>query len=117
MTPFGAFAAKHWEISARLGMLRDCTFLQPGGGVPKTVKVRWCEPDETFMSGARSKQYEIEYLATDMPHLAEGDALSVEDRPGCKTDFYVREAPFVDPEGGEDGTYRRALLTREKARS
>lgn len=112
-------SGRFWKAFERAGMLVKCWYIAPGGGVRTQVLVRWKEPDEVgALTGARSKDFAIEYRHADMPDLAEGDELSIEEvAAGCTSDFVVREAPLVDIENGDDGTYRYAFLTRVKARS
>lgn len=94
-------------------MLVSCFYIASGGGVRTEVKVRWKEPDNESLSGQRSRDYAIEYRVADMPDLAEGEVLAIEDRAaGCPSDFKVREEPYVDIENGDDGAYRYALLTK-----
>jgi hypothetical protein len=110
-------SSRFWSAFDRANMLVDCTFFQKGGNVPKTVKVRWSEPDRIDeFRGTQSKQYEIEYRVADMPDLQEGDPLSIAESDTCSTDYRVRVAPYVDENGGADGVYKRAILTREVAR-
>lgn len=77
---------------------------------PFSMMVAWHEPDLVDMLTARqSKEFEIEFVATDAPLLREGDEVEV-----GGTRYTVRRAPFVSGagEGGIDGTFRRAVLTR-----
>ena len=104
---------RFWNAFERAGMLVSCFYIAPGGGVRTEVKVRWKEPDREALGGQMTRDYAIEYRVADLPDLAEGDVLSIEDRAvGCPSDFRVRETPFVDIENGDDGAYRYALLTR-----
>lgn len=99
--------AHFWAEFEDAGMLVDCTFLLPGGRVTRTVKVGYTQPDDMPFAGTRSTQHMIEYQTADMPDLKEGDELLVNG-----VTFKVREASFVDPEGGSNGFFRKALLTR-----
>jgi hypothetical protein len=111
MSIFTDFADVHWAASAAAGMLTDCT---PRGKT--AVKVKFEEPDLLDLNGSQSKQFLIEYRKADMPTLAEGDSLSIVERDGVIAKYSVREAPYVDPQRGQDGTYRCAVLTRDRAR-
>lgn len=110
------YVDEFWLAFEAAGMLVDCTFLQPGGHVPKTVKVRWKEPDVEDMNGHQSKYFEIEYRHKDMPLLVEGDRLAIAESDDVTTDYRVRRPPYVNEESGSDGSYRCAVLTREAAR-
>lgn len=107
-----------WQACTDAGMFVECTFARRGCTELKTVMVAWREPDNELMNGSRSKDFEIEYRVADMPDLAEGDLLSIEEPNGaCVADYRVREDPYVNVESGDDGTYKCALLTRETPRS
>lgn len=110
-------ADEFWSAFEDAGMLTKCYFLAPGSGARKSCLVRWKEPDRETLTGQQSKDFEIEYRHADMPNLAEGDPLSIEEIVGCTSDFRVRSHPYVDAENGDDGTYRCALLTRERVRA
>lgn len=106
-----------WKAFEKAGMLATCYFIAPGGSVRKSCKVRWTEADVETLGGQQTKDFEIEYRHADMPNLAEGDVLSIDEPIGCNSDYHVREAPYVHAQDGDDGIYKRAKLTRVKARS
>ena len=66
-------------------------------------------PDAFTDAGAQSTDWLIEYATGDAPKLAEGDEVEIEE-----VVYRVRRAPYVSAggEGGVDGTFMRALLTR-----
>lgn len=112
------YADEFWQAFEDAGMLVECTFAPRGCTELKTVMVAWREPDNELMNGSRSKDFEIEYRVADMPDLTEGDLLSIEEPNALgKADYRVRADPTVNVESGDDGTYKCALLTRERARS
>lgn len=79
------------------------------GVKPYAMKVGFERPDMLTNAAAQSTDWEIEYVATDAPLLAEGDEVEIEE-----VVYRVRRAPYVSAggEGGVDGTFMRALLTR-----
>lgn len=89
------------------------------GGRTATVQVGYRQPTENIFGQQASQQHAIDYRASDLPKLAEGDPVSFLDDDGAviKTRrFKVREAPFVpgDAIAGTqgDGFWKRALLTQ-----
>lgn len=126
-------ASVFWPAFRDVGMLKLATvapsgglYIEPGYWQPGycgaegelDAYVGYVEPDrERFGGGARSKEYEIEYQASELPDLAEGDIVTIwsDDTKTQGTEYKVREAPFVHGDehgGGEDGTFKRALLTK-----
>lgn len=106
-----------WQALADAGMLRRALVKQRGKPAA-TVWVGYEEPATMRFGGARSIDYQIEYQFADLPFLVEGDSVTLLDNsdiPVPKQKFVVRESPFVSdiPAQGSDGTYRRALLTRD----
>lgn len=106
-----------WTAFRDAGFLKLATVKMRTGGAAVDVHVGYVEPDrERFGGGARSKDYEIEYQAADLPKLAEGDAVTIwtDDTKVSGTKFRIREAPFVPevPAEGNDGYFKRALLTK-----
>ena len=67
-------------------------------------------PDAFTDAGAQSTDWLIEYATGDAPKLAEGDEVEIDE-----VVYRVRRPPFVSDSGvgGIDGTFRRAILTRE----
>lgn len=117
-TPRDFHSAEFWDAFAEEpGMLAKCYFVAPGGDVRQSCLVRWKEPDRETLTGQQSKDFEIEYRRADMPDLAEDDLLSIEEPVGCTSDFRVRQHPYVDVEGGDDGVYLCAYLTRVTVRA
>ena len=105
-----SFAAKFATAVDRAGMRVDvkCS--------PKDCTVDAYEfraalerPDAFTDAGAQSTDWLIEYATGDAPKLAEGDEVEIEE-----VVYRVRRAPYVSAggEGGVDGTFMRALLTR-----
>ena len=113
MSLFSDMADLHWAKSGSSGMMTDCT---PRGKT--AVKVKFDEPDDPNVGGigAQSKQSVIEYRHADMPTLRQGDQLTIVERDGTAAKYHVRQAPYVDPDRGADGTYRCAILTRDRPR-
>lgn len=96
-----------WPAFAAAGMLREATI---AGSPPQSVMVGWIEPDaQLFVGGIQSKQYEIEYLSSELPDLKEDDEMEI-----AGVQYRVRRDPYVSEMAaqGNDGTYRRALLTK-----
>jgi len=110
-------ASLFWPAFRDAGLLRLATVKMRAGGPAVDVDVGYVEPDmPRFGTAVRSRDYEIEYQTADLSKLAEGDTLTVwddrEKTSGVK--FRVREAPFVPDTAieGNDGFFRRALLTK-----
>ena len=103
-------AAHFWSAFAASGMLTTAFVRLHDEPEPLKVNVGWIEPNvQLFVGGIQSKQYEIEYLSSDLPDLKEGDEMEI-----AGVQYRVRRDPYV-PEmaaQGNDGTYRRALLTK-----
>lgn len=104
-------ASVFWPAFKAAGMLRPVKVKQA------VVWVGYVEPDTLRFDQTRSTDYEIEYQTADLPNLAQGDPVLLLDAalvPIAKAKFRVREAPFVPdiPAEGNDGTFRRALLTK-----
>lgn len=99
------------------GFTKLATVKQSGAPV-KDVDVDYVEPDtERFGSDVRSKDYQIEYQAADLPKLVEGDAVTIwvdYTKSAVRGKFRVRQSPFVPevPAEGNDGYFKRALLTK-----
>lgn len=76
---------------------------------PYDLSVGFERPDMLTNAAAQSTDWEIEYVASAAPLLAEGDEVEIEE-----VLYRVRRAPYVSAggEGGVDGTFMRALLTR-----
>jgi len=111
VTLFDSFEDVHWAAGIAAGMYVACT---PRG--KPTIYVKFEEPDLLDMNGSQSKEYLIEYRQKDMPFLVEGFSLSITERDGTIAKYTVRKPPYVDPSRGQDGTYRCAVLTRDRAR-
>ena len=74
-------------------------------------------PDTVRVTGSVSDDHEIEYVADDLPDLAERDRVDLLDDDGVAITgkaFTVRQAPYVTDNPGDDqsGYFKRALLTR-----
>lgn len=74
-------------------------------------------PDVLRVNGSQSSEHQIEYVADDLPDLAEGhlvDLLDADGNPISGQSFRVREPSFVldDISADESGYFRRALLTK-----
>lgn len=104
------FAAAFQEAAGDAGFLLVATVRPVDCGVkPYAMDVGFERPDMLTNAAAQSTDWEIEYVATDAPLLAEGDEVEIEEIV-----YRVRRAPYVSAggEGGVDGTFMRALLTR-----
>lgn len=104
------FATRFAAAADRAGM-RVAVLCRPHDCAVRPYKFRAAleRPDLLTTVGAQSTDFEIEYVSTDAPLLAEGDAVEIDE-----VVYRVRAAPRV-PDGGVggiDGTFRRALLTR-----
>ena len=105
-----AFAAAFQEAAGDAGFLLVAIVRPKDCGVkPYAMDVGFERPDMLTNAAAQSTDWEIEYVATDAPLLAEGDEVEIEE-----VVYRVRRAPYVSAggEGGVDGTFMRALLTR-----
>lgn len=74
-------------------------------------------PDNVRLGGSLSRDYEIEYVATDLPDLAEDQRVDFLDEDGDEISgqaYRVRQAPSVTDNPGDDqsGYFLRALLTK-----
>ena len=96
-----------WPEFKEAGMLRLASTILPGCTEATEFDVRLVMPDVITANGQVSREYAIEYQHADAPTLAEGAEVLID----C-TLYLVREDPFVDEEGGADGYFRKALLTR-----
>ena len=96
-----------WQTFEDAGMLVEASVLYAGGSTPVTAQVGYEKPDVQDFAGTQSKQYVMEYQHVDLPYLAEGDQVIIAD-----STFIVREPPVDLEEGGANGTFRKALLTR-----
>jgi hypothetical protein len=98
-----------WPEFKAAGFLDAATVTS--GGVTVDVDVAYERPDTLrFDNQTRSTEHLIEYQHHDLPDLAEGDELVIENIGS----FKVRSVPFVsdNPEHGIDGFFRRAILTK-----
>lgn len=105
-----AFAAKFAEAVDAAGM-RVAVLVRPADCAERLYEfmAAFERPDVFTNANAQSSDWEIEYVATDAPLLAEGDEVEIDE-----VVYKVRQAPTVPPvgAGGVDGTFKRALLTR-----
>ncbi len=88
-------------------MLATASVLYQGEAEPiEPVYVGFSQPDMQDFAGQQSKQYVMEYLHSDLPDLAEGDQVIIDNSA-----YIVRQPPTVNEEGGANGTFRKVLLT------
>lgn len=75
-------------------------------------------PDNVRLGGSLSRDYEIEYVAGDLPDLAEGQRVDFLDTDGgdemSGQAYRVRQPPYVtdNPVDDQSGYFLRALLTK-----
>ena len=74
-------------------------------------------PDNVRVNGSISDDHEIEYVAADLPTLAEGHLVDFLDDAGdplAGRSFKVRQPPYItdNPADDQSGYFKRALLTR-----
>jgi hypothetical protein len=91
--------------------------VKSGGATVDIDLTDWMTPDTVLANGALSKQYEMEYVATDLPKLKEGDAVTLLDAAGVpltKQKYQVRQPPTVTDQPGESrtGFFKLAVLTK-----
>ncbi len=105
-----AFSALFALAADEAGMLVEVKVRPADVSVrPYSFSAGFERPDVFTNANAQSSDWEIEYVATDAPALAEGDEVEIDE-----VVYKVRQAPTVPPAGagGVDGTFKRALLTR-----
>lgn len=105
------FAEKFATATDRAGMRVDAKCRPTDCTVDAyEFRVALERPDAFTDAGAQSTDWLIEYATADAPKLAEGDEIEIDEIV-----YRVRRPPFVSDSGvgGIDGTFRRAILTRE----
>lgn len=105
-----AFATAFAEAADEAGF-RVAATVRPASCVdrPFAIMVAIERPDAVAIGPSLSTEWEIEYVASDAPDLAEGDEVEIDE-----VRFRVRRPPTVVDAGvgGIDGTFARATLTR-----
>lgn len=96
-----------WPAFSAAGMLREASTMLPGDVRATTFRVGFRRPDVNPITGMQSADFEIEYQYADAPTLAEGAEVLID---GVL--YRVRQAPEVRINGGADGYFRCAYLTR-----
>lgn len=112
-------ASVFWPAFRDVGLLKLATATSPDSPPVETdAYLGYVEPDRDRLIGpGRSKDYEIEFQAVDLPDLGEGWSVTIwtDDTKTSGTSFVLREDPFVHSDlngGGDDGTFKHAILTR-----
>jgi hypothetical protein len=105
-TPFERARAALWPTLKAQGALKTASTVLAGCTEITYFDVAFARPTMTIFESVRSSDYEIEYQHQDAPTLAEGAEVVVD---GIY--YRVRETPRVDPDRGDDGFWRQALLT------
>ncbi len=100
-----------WPAEKAAGMLCRARVLLEGATELVCVDVEYDRPDRDLITGARTRDYQMQYQYRDLPRLGEGDQVQITEPDGTVTSFLVREEPFVDEEQ-TTGFFRRALLTK-----
>ncbi|MCC6380452.1 MAG: hypothetical protein IT519_16675 [Burkholderiales bacterium] len=102
------FASRFAAAADRAGMRVEVQ-VRPKDCVarPYALRAALMRPDMLTDARAISTDWELEYVTTDAPSLAEGDAVEI-----AGVVYSVRERPRVPESTGRDGTFMRALLSR-----
>lgn len=101
-----------WSELKAQGMLTEARVCTVDAPAPLIISVGWASPDAMmFGASAQSAQTAIEYLAADLPDLAQGDEMEIEGRR-----YKVRQPSFVsqNPADARDGVFRLALLSLQE---
>lgn len=122
MSDWDAIEALFQPAMKTAGMTYRARVKMSGGTVDVDLTA-FDRPDTRGFDGrVQSRDYEMEYVHTDLPRLKEGDAvtlLDANDEPIATEKFYVREPPTVSDNSrvveSRTGYFRRALLTKIKS--